>query len=138
MRKFAVAAAAYLKKNGLQGEYFRRCISNWILHFISGSFLMMVREKRLRGVVRKNRFVNIVNKNPSPPGLDLDWEFPYWSADGAVWDYEGFAKLLEVCLIPMTTPLLSARTRSSNVSDNTCQIKCRSKRRCLKLIPSRS
>ncbi|GMT19953.1 hypothetical protein PFISCL1PPCAC_11250, partial [Pristionchus fissidentatus] len=29
-------------------------------------------------------------------GLDLDWEFPYWSADGATWDYGGFARLLEI------------------------------------------
>ncbi|KAF8357508.1 cht-4 [Pristionchus pacificus] len=29
-------------------------------------------------------------------GLDLDWEFPYWSSDGVIWDYEGFARLLEI------------------------------------------
>ncbi|GMS90568.1 hypothetical protein PENTCL1PPCAC_12743, partial [Pristionchus entomophagus] len=29
-------------------------------------------------------------------GIDLDWEFPYWSAEGATWDYDGFARLLEI------------------------------------------
>ncbi|GMR43851.1 hypothetical protein PMAYCL1PPCAC_14046 [Pristionchus mayeri] len=29
-------------------------------------------------------------------GIDLDWEFPYWSSDASVWDYEGFAKLIEI------------------------------------------